>query len=60
MASYDPKKQGFSIGDGLMLAETYSFDNQLEPYFHNSSVGYTLPKYRPESAFSEIVEVTSQ
>jgi hypothetical protein len=30
-----------------------------EPYYANSSVGYTLPKYRPESTSSEVVKTNS-
>jgi hypothetical protein len=59
-SSYDPKKQGFSISDDLKKVEKYLMNQNLEPYFNNSSVGYTLPKYRPESTFSEVVRVKSQ
>lgn len=59
-SSYDPRKQGFSISDDLKKVENYSMNQNLEPYFNNSSVGYTLPKYRPESTFSEVVRVKSQ
>jgi hypothetical protein len=36
------------------------FDNSKlneQPYFSNSSVGYTLPKYKPDSASSEVIKI---
>ena len=46
ITSYDAKKQGFSISDNYQT--TGAERNQYkQPYFSNSSVGYTLQKYRP-------------
>lgn len=58
-SSYNPKKQGFGISDDLKDVESRSVHQSTLPYFHNSSVGYTLPKYKPESVSSEIVNVPS-
>lgn len=58
-SNYDPKRQGFSISDNYQDLDMKQKEKIPEPYYANSSVGYTLPKYRPESTSSEVVRTNS-